>query len=95
MIRATKLSAVFMVRRYIDDIIFISESRRVSEEVIENLKSTFGKFNLELTSTIMLSEDGITTLSFWMLNMYWLKKITKISSIQETLQMKPLEIRRF
>ena len=84
-----------MVRRYIDDIIFISESRRVSEEVIENLKSTFGKFNLELTSTIMLSEDGITTLSFWMLNMYWLKKITKISSIQETLQMKPLEIRRF
>ena len=61
--------------KFIGDIILISENKRFSREILENLKSTFRKFNLQLTST---SEDGIILCHYWMLNMYSLKKITKI-----------------
>ena len=64
MIRATKLSSTFLVRRYIDDIIFISKNKSVSDEVIADLIYTFDKFNLKLTYTNMSTEDNNLTLPF-------------------------------
>ena len=64
MIRATKLPKTLMVRRFIDEIIFISEDRIVTEEIIENLKSTFREYNLMLISTTMSIKNTITKLPF-------------------------------
>ena len=51
-----------MVRRFIDDIIFIYEDKIV--EIIETLKSSFKEYNLSLTSTTISIENTITTLPF-------------------------------
>ena len=53
-----------MVRRFIDDIIVISENNTVPIEIIENFKNTFKEHDLNLTSTIMSSEKGINALPF-------------------------------
>ena len=53
-----------MVRRFVDDIIVISENNTVSIEIIENLKNTFKEHDLNLTSTIMSSQSGINALPF-------------------------------
>ena len=53
-----------MVRRFIDDIIIISENETLSTEIIEDLKNTFKKHNLNLTSTIMSTENKTNTLPF-------------------------------
>ena len=65
MIQATQLSKTVIVRRFIDNIILISEDKIVSHEKIENLKSTFKECNLSLTSDITMSiENTITTFPF-------------------------------
>ena len=51
-----------MVRRFIDDIIVISENNTVSTEIINNLKNTCKEHNLNLTSTIMSTENRISIL---------------------------------
>ena len=53
-----------MIRRYIDNIIMISESNTVSIEIIENLKNTFKEYHLYLTSTIMSTGSGVDGLPF-------------------------------
>ena len=60
--KATKLNKALMVRRFVDDIIIISENNTVSIEIIENLKNTFKERDLNLTSTITSNGSGINTL---------------------------------
>ena len=62
--KTTKLNKALMVRRFIDDIIVISENNSVSIKIIENPKSSFKEHDLNLTSTIMSTENGINTLPF-------------------------------
>ena len=64
MIRAKKLSSTILIRRYIDDIIFIAKNKTVSDEVITDLKNSFEKFNLKITYTNMSTEDNNLTLPF-------------------------------
>ena len=45
MLKATKLDKTLIIRRFIDDIILISESYTVSIKIIENSLSTFKKHN--------------------------------------------------
>ena len=62
MMKATKLNIALFIRRYIDDILLISESNTVSIEILESLKITFKKYDLDLTSTIMSAESGMDAL---------------------------------
>ena len=62
--KATKLNKVLMIRRYIEYILLILESNKVSIEIIENLKNTFKEYDLYLTSTIMSTESGVDGLPF-------------------------------
>ena len=64
MMKATKLNKALMVRRFIDDIIVISENNTLSIEIIENFKNTFKEHDLNLTSTIISTESEINVLSF-------------------------------
>ena len=59
-----------MIRRYIDNIIMISESNTVSIEIIENLKNTFKEYHLYLKSTIMSTESGVDGYLFQILNTF-------------------------
>ena len=54
--RVTEVSNTIMVRRFIYDIIFISEDKITSQQIIENLKSTFKEYILRLTPTTMSIE---------------------------------------
>ena len=60
--RSTNLKKTLMVRRFIDDIIIISENETVSTDIIENLKSTFKKHNLNLTFLAKFSKSNRHTL---------------------------------
>ena len=64
MTKTTKLSKSLFIRRYIDDILLISESLLVSKEIIKDLKKTFKEHDLDLTSTIMSAENGVDKLPF-------------------------------
>ena len=45
MLKATKLDKTLIIRRFVDDMILISESYTVSIKIIENFLSTFKKHN--------------------------------------------------
>ena len=53
-----------MVKGFIDDIIVIPENNTVLIKLIKNLKNTFKGHDLNLTSTIMSTENGMNTLLF-------------------------------
>ena len=59
MLKVRDTNKVFLIKRFIDDIVFISENKETAKEVIKNLKDTFEKHNLKITSSIM-SEDNTT-----------------------------------
>ena len=59
MLKVRDTNKVFLIKRFIDDIVFISENKETAKEVIINLKDTFEKHNLKITSSIM-SEDNTT-----------------------------------
>ena len=59
MLKVKNTNKVFLIKRFIDDIVFISESKEIAKEIIKNLKDTFEKHNLKITSSIM-SEDNTT-----------------------------------
>ena len=92
--RSTGLKKTLMVRRFIDDIIIISENETVSKEIIENLKHTFKEHNLDLTSTIMSTENKTTTLPFLDVehvltkenakSFFYTRNFTKITAINST-----------
>ena len=94
MMRSTKLKKSLMIRRFIDDIIIISENETVSTEIIENLKTTFKEHNLNLTSTIMSTENKTTTLPFLDIehvltkentkSFFYTRNFTKITAINST-----------
>ena len=59
MLRVKNTNKVFLIKRFIDDIVFISESKEIANEIIKNLKDKFEKDNLKITSSI-ISEDNKT-----------------------------------
>ena len=59
MLRVKNSNKVFLIKRFIDDIVFISESKKIANENIKNFKDTFEKHNLKITSSIM-PEDNKT-----------------------------------
>ena len=92
--RTTKLNKALIVRRFIDDIIVISENEIVATEIIEDLKNTFKNYDLKLTSTIMSTDNKINTLPFLDIehiltkennkNFFYTKNFTKITAINST-----------
>ena len=64
MTKATKLSKPLFVRRYIDDILLISESNTVSVEIIKDINKSFIEYDLDLTLTTMSAENGVDKLLF-------------------------------
>ena len=64
MTKASKLNKSLFVRRYIDDILLISENISVSKEIIKDLRKTFKEYDLDLTSTIMSGENEVDKLPF-------------------------------
>ena len=94
MMRTTKLNKALIVRRFIDDIIVISENEMVATEIIEDLKNTFKNYDLKLTSTIMSTDNKINTLPFLDIehiltkennkNFFYTKNFTKITAINST-----------
>ena len=47
---------VLLIKRFVDDIVFISESKKNSSEIIKSLTDTFEKHNLKITSNTMSTE---------------------------------------
>ena len=48
-----------VTKRFIDDIVLISESKKIANEIIKDLKDTFKKQNLKITSSIMSTDNKI------------------------------------
>ena len=59
MLKVQNTNKAFLIRRFIDDIVFISESKEIANEIIKSLKDTFEKHNLEITSSIMSKGNKI------------------------------------
>ena len=59
MLKVKNTNKVFLIKRFIDDIVVISESKEIAKEIIKNLKDTFEKYNLKITSSVM-TEDNTT-----------------------------------
>ena len=50
---------VLVTKRFIDNIVLISESKKIANENIKDLKDTFEKHNLKITSSIMSTDNKI------------------------------------
>ena len=59
MLRVKNTNKVFLIERFIDNIVFISKNTEIAIDIIKNLNDTFEKPNLKITSSIM-SEDNTT-----------------------------------
>ena len=59
MLKVTNTCKVLLVKRFIHDIVFISESKNISREIIKSLKDTFEKYNLKITFSTMYKENKI------------------------------------
>ena len=59
MFKVQNTNKIFLTKISIDDIVFISESKETANEIIKNLKDTFEKHNLKITSSIMSKDNKI------------------------------------
>ena len=59
MLKLQNTNKIFLIKIFIDDIVFISESKETANEIIKNLKDTFEKHNLKITSSIMSKDNKI------------------------------------
>ena len=59
MLRVQNTNKVFLIKRFIDDIIFISESKEIANEINKNLKDAFEKHKIEITSSIMSKDNRV------------------------------------
>ena len=59
MFKVKNTNKVFLIERFIDNIVFISKNTEIAIDIIKNLNDTFEKLNLKITSSKM-SEDNTT-----------------------------------
>ena len=64
MIRVPQISKTLLLRRFIDDIIFIAKRNEISDKIIKNLKEGFEKYGLKITSRKMSIRSKNSTLPF-------------------------------
>ena len=50
MLKVPNTCKVLLIKRFIDDIVFILENKDISREIIKSLKDTFEKHNPKITS---------------------------------------------
>ena len=52
MLKVQNTSKVILNKKFINDIVFISVSKEIANEIINNLKDIFEKHNFKITSSI-------------------------------------------
>ena len=52
-----RLHVDFLIKRCINDIVFLLESKKTANKIIKDLKDTFENNNLKITSSIMSTDN--------------------------------------